>query len=380
MSDITLYNSLNNESKNCACDENINNNIKNVKDKGSINNKKGVKAVALLSGGLDSNLAVRMIKDQDIDVKAIAIKTPFCDFDCGKGCGHKVMEVASELDIDLKTINLGKDYLTMLKNPKHGYGSGMNPCIDCRMMMYEEAKKHMTEIGADFLITGEVLHQRPMSQNSNALSVIEKETGMVGKVIRPLSAQLLPKTESEKKGYVDRSLLGSIQGRSRKEQLLLANKFGIIDPPNSAGGCLLTDPQFAKRVRDLFEFNISEPSINDVELLKLGRHFRFDTYSKLIVGRNHKENESILSLVQGSDYLIQPIDIPGPVSILRINCKPDLRKHKKILFSSIGITLRYSDVLPGKKCDVKIINKFNKTNRIISALPYSITEAKNFRI
>jgi len=380
MSDITLSNSLNNESKNCAYDDNINNNIKNVKDKDSINNKKGVKAVALLSGGLDSNLAVRMIKDQNIDVKAIAIKTPFCDFDCGKGCGHKVMEVASELDIDLKTINLGKDYLTMLKNPKHGYGSGMNPCIDCRMMMYEEAKKHMTEIGADFLITGEVLHQRPMSQNSNALSVIEKETGMAGKVIRPLSAQLLPKTESEKKGYVDRSLLGSIQGRSRKEQLLLANKFGIIDPPNSAGGCLLTDPQFAKRVRDLFEFSISEPSINDVELLKLGRHFRFDTYSKLIVGRNHKENESILSLVQGSDYLIQPIDITGPVSILRINCKPDLRKHKKLLLSSIGITLRYSDVLPGKKCDVKIINKINKTNRIISALPYSITEAEKFRI
>lgn len=380
MSDITLSNSLNNESKNCVYDENINNNIKNVKDKDSINTKKGVKAVALLSGGLDSNLAVRMIKDQNIDVKAIAIKTPFCDFDCGKGCGHKVMEVASELDIDLKTINLGKDYLTMLKNPKHGYGSGMNPCIDCRMMMYEEAKKHMTEIGADFLITGEVLHQRPMSQNSNALSVIEKETGMVGKVIRPLSAQLLPKTESEKKGYIDRSLLGSIQGRSRKEQLLLANKFGIIDPPNSAGGCLLTDPQFAKRVRDLFEFNISEPSINDVELLKLGRHFRFDTYSKLIVGRNHKENESILSLVQGSDYLIQPIDITGPVSILRINYKPDLRKHKKLLLSSIGITLRYSDTLPGKKCDVKIINKINKTNRIISALPYSITEAEKFRI
>jgi len=248
------------------------------------------------------------------------------------------------------------------------------------MMMYEEAKKHMTEIGADFLITGEVLHQRPMSQNSNALSVIEKETGMAGKVIRPLSAQLLPKTESEKKGYVDRSLLGSIQGRSRKEQLLLANKFGIIDPPNSAGGCLLTDPQFAKRVRDLFEFSLSEPSINDVELLKLGRHFRFDTYSKLIVGRNHKENESILSLVQGSDYLIQPIDITGPVSILRINYKPDLRKHKKLLLSSIGITLRYSDTLPGKKCDVKIINKINKTNRIISALPYSIAEAEKFRI
>ena len=380
MSDIDLSNSFNNESKNCVYQEDINNNNKNVDNKDSITNKKGIKAVALLSGGLDSNLAVRMIKDQNIDVKAIAIKTPFCDFDCGKGCGHKVMEVASELDIDLKTVYLGKDYLTMLKNPKHGYGSGMNPCIDCRKMMYEEAKKHMNEIGADFIITGEVLHQRPMSQNSNALSVIEKESGMEGKVIRPLSAQLLPKTEPEKKGLVNRSLLGSIQGRSRKEQLSLANKFGIADPPNSAGGCLLTDPHFAKRVRDLFEFSISEPSLNDVELLKLGRHFRLDTNSKLIVGRNHQENESILSLVQGSDYLMHPIDITGPVSILRISSKPDLRRHKKLLLSSIGITLRYSDVLPEQKHCVKIINKDNKTDRIMSALPYSIIEAERFRI
>src|ERR671920_447048 len=224
MSDIDLSNSFNNVTKNCDYHEDFNNKNKNVNNENSITNKKGIKAVALLSGGLDSNLAVRMIKDQNIEVKAIAIKTPFCDFDCGKGCGHKVMEVASELDIDLKTIYLGKNYLTMLKNPKHGYGSGMNPCIDCRMMMYEEAKKHMTEIGADFLITGEVLHQRPMSQNSNALSVIERETGMEGKIIRPLSAQLLPKTEPEKKGHVDRSLLGSIQGRSRKEQLQMANR------------------------------------------------------------------------------------------------------------------------------------------------------------
>src|ERR671921_2428501 len=174
------------------------------------------KAVALLSGGLDSSLAVRMMLQQGTDVEAVAIKTPFCDFDCGKGCGHRVKEVADELGIKLKTVYFGEDYLTMLKNPKYGYGSGMNPCIDCRMMMYDEAKKHMKKIGADFLITGEVLHQRPMSQNSNALSVIEKETGMEGKVLRPLSAQLLPKTEPEKKGLVNRSLLGSIQGRSRK--------------------------------------------------------------------------------------------------------------------------------------------------------------------
>ncbi|HXT83727.1 MAG TPA: tRNA (5-methylaminomethyl-2-thiouridylate)-methyltransferase, partial [Verrucomicrobiae bacterium] len=299
---------------------------------------------------------------------------------CGKGCGHKVMEVSSELDIKLNTVYLGKEYLTMLKNPKHGYGSGMNPCIDCRKMMYEEAKKHMEKIGADFLITGEVLHQRPMSQNSNALSIIENETNMEGKVLRPLSAQLLPKTDAEKEGLVDRSLLGSIHGRSRKEQLILANKFGIADPPNSAGGCLLTDPQFSKRIRDLFKYS-SEPSINDVDLLKVGRHFRLDSYSKLVVGRNRDENENLKSLALVSDYVIEPVVIPGPVAILRNNdSNPDLVKYEESLMISIGILLRYSDLLPEQTCGVKVVNKLFETSKIISSLPSSILEVDKYRI
>ncbi len=374
----TFSNPLPDDSENCFSDGGD----KDVSNKNpeSAADKKKIKAVALLSGGLDSQIAVRMMKEQNIEVEAVAIKTPFCDFDCGKGCGHKVMEVSSELGIKLKTVYLGKEYLTMLKNPKHGYGSGMNPCIDCRKMMYDEAKKHMNTIGADFLITGEVLHQRPMSQNSNALSVIEKETGMEGKVLRPLSAQLLPKTEPEKKGLVDRSLLGSIQGRSRKEQLQLANRFDIADPPNSAGGCLLTDPQFAVRIRDLMKYSVDEPSINDVELLKLGRHFRFNEYSKLIVGRNHSENENLLSLSLKHDFIIQAVDIPGPVAILRISDKPDLRRHKKLLLSSIGITLRYSDALPEKNCEVRVTYKKSKSNKVVTAMPYSIVEAEKYRI
>jgi len=343
--------------------------------------KKKIKAVALLSGGLDSNIAVRMMKEQDVEVEAVAIKTPFCDFDCGKGCGHKVMEVSSDLDIKLNTVYLGKEYLTMLKNPKHGYGSGMNPCIDCRKMMYNEAKKHMEKIGADFLITGEVLHQRPMSQNSNALSIIENETNLEGKVLRPLSAQLLPKTDVEKEGLIDRSLLGSIHGRSRKEQLKLAERFGIVDPPNSAGGCLLTDPQFSKRIRDLFKHSISEPGINDVDLLKVGRHFRLNSYSKLIVGRNHDENEKLLSLALTSDYVLEAIAVPGPIAILRINgCNPDLRKHKKSLMISVGILLRYSDLLPEQSCNVKVMNKLTGTSKMISSLPSSILEVDKYRI
>jgi len=255
--------------------------------------RKKVKAVALLSGGLDSSLAVRIMLEQGVEVEAVAIKTPFCDFDCGKGCGHRVKEVASDLEIPLKTIYFGEEYLRMLKRPKFGFGSGMNPCIDCRSMMYNAAKEHMKKIGADFIVTGEVLYQRPMSQNNRALDIIEKETDTQGKVLRPLSAKSLPMTDIEKDGSVKRENLCNIVGRSRKSQLALARKFGIDDPPNAAGGCLLTDPQFSKRIRDLMQYLDDPekvPSINDVELLKVGRHFRLSHAAKLIVGRDQNEN------------------------------------------------------------------------------------------
>jgi len=369
MSKVTSMKSTSEEKK-----ELFNHDAKDTSDKVK------TKAVALLSGGLDSHLAVRMMKEQGIEVEAVAIKTPFCDFDCGKGCGHKVLEVASELDIKLKTVYLGKEYLTMLKNPKHGYGSGMNPCIDCRMMMYDEAKKHMDEIGADFIITGEVLHQRPMSQNSNALSIIEKGTETEGKVLRPLSARLLPLTYPENNGLINRSMLGAIRGRSRKGQLDLADKYGIADPPNSAGGCLLTDPQFSKRVKDLYKFSVLEPSINDVELLKIGRHFRLNSFSKLIVGRNHAENEMIKSLCNDTDYIVQPVTIPGPTSILRLNVRPDLRKHKSLLQLTIQITLRYSDTEAESEYEVSVINKGKKLVRTVSSMPCTENIVEGYRI
>ena len=190
----------------------------------------------------------------------------------------------------------------------------------------------------------------------------------------------MPKTDAEKEGLVDRLLLGSIHGRSRKEQLMLADKFGIADPPNSAGGCLLTDPQFSKRIRDLFKYS-SEPSINDVDLLKVGRHFRLDSYSKLIVGRNCDENEKLKSLALVSDYVIEPVVIPGPVAILRNNdSNPDLVKYEESLMISIGILLRYSDLLPEQTCGVKVINKLFETSKIISSLPSSILEVDKYRI
>ena len=311
------------------------------------------KVVALLSGGLDSRLAVKMMQNQGFEVEAVAIKTPFCDFDCGRGCGFEIRETADTLGVKLKTVYLGDDYIEMLKHPKHGFGSGMNPCIDCRAMMFEAGKKHMEEIGAEFIISGEVLGQRPMSQHAPALKTIEKESGLEGKIVRPLSAALLPPTEPELKGLIKREDLGKIRGRSRKDQLKMAQEFGIENPPNAGGGCLLTDPAFAIRVKDLFK-HIETPSTNDIDLLKIGRHFRFDENTKLVVGRNKDENEIIKSLALDGDILLEAKDHVGPVTLIRGENAQD---HVEM---GAAITLRYGDAPKGtpsvvtvQKSDVK---------------------------
>ncbi len=297
-------------------------------------NKK--KIVALLSGGLDSQLAIKMMQKQNFEVSALAIKTPFCDFDCGRGCGSEIREKADNLNVSLKTAYLGEEYIEMLKNPKYKFGSGMNPCIDCRSMMFGVAKKYMKEINAEFVISGEVLGQRPMSQHNKALKIIEDEADLSGKIVRPLSGMLLPKTEPEKKGLIAREDLGKIRGRTRKSQLKLAKKFGIDNPPNAGGGCLLTDKSFAQKAKDLFRY-IKSPTMNDVELLKIGRHFRFNETTKLIVGRNERENGIIESLKLPEDVLLHVKDHVGPTSLLRGN------QLTNYIMTASQITIRYSD-------------------------------------
>ena len=336
--------------------------VEKVKD--GLETKK-TKAVALLSGGLDSSLAVRMMLEQGVEVEAIAIKTPFCDFDCGKGCGHRVKQVSAELGIPLRTVYFGDEYIKMLKNPKHGYGSGMNPCIDCRAMMYRAAKKHMEQINADFIVTGEVLFQRPMSQNSRALRIIEEETGTIGKVLRPLSAKCLVPTDAEKESFVNREKLGDIKGRSRKDQLKLAKYFNIENPPNSAGGCLLTDPAFSIRVKDSFDHASDIPNLNDVELLKIGRHFRISSYAKLIVGRNMEENEKIKSLSTSNDIILEAMDYVGPTSLLR-----GYNLDDRSVYASSGITLRYSDSPKGIKCRVRTLFQGKEDEIHVSSAPH----------
>lgn len=329
------------------------------------------KVVALLSGGLDSRLAVKMMQKQGFEVEAVAIKTPFCDFDCGRGCGFEIRETADNLGVKLKTVYLGDEYIEMLKHPKHGFGSGMNPCIDCRAMMFEAGKKHMEEIGAEFIISGEVLGQRPMSQHAPALKIIEKESGLEGKIVRPLSAALLPPTEPELNGLIKREDLGKIRGRSRKEQLKMAQEFGIENPPNAGGGCLLTDPAFAIRAKDLFK-HVKTPTTNDVDLLKIGRHFRFNEKTKLIVGRNQDENEVIKALALDKDVLLEAKDHVGPITLLR---GEGVQNYLEL---GAAITLRYSDA-PKEVSSIVVIQK-NSTKSEISTIPAKEEAYLRYRI
>ncbi|WXG42122.1 MAG: hypothetical protein WED07_15385 [Candidatus Freyarchaeum deiterrae] len=326
-----------------------------------------MKAVALLSGGLDSTLAVKLILDQGIDVVALKFSSPFCLCDQGGKC--YALESAKKFKIPLKTMYKGEDYLKILRKPKFGYGSGMNPCVDCRIFMLKKAKEYAEEIGAQFIFTGEVLDERPMSQHYKTLKIIEREAGLDGKIVRPLSAKLLPETEAEKMGWVDRNQLLDIRGRSRKPQIALAKKLEIADYPCPSGGCLLTYKEFANKVRDLFKHK-KRVTLHDVELLKFGRHFRLDE-NKSIVGRNEAENRILLRLKNKTDYVFEVPDCGSPLTILQ-----DKKLNKAIEFAA-RLTAAYSDA-EGDEVLVKYGRL--KPTRKITVAPMSEQEISKSRI
>jgi len=290
-----------------------------------------VKALAMFSGGLDSLLAIKLIQKQGIEVEALNFSGFFCFCKAGSG----VADSAKRLGVKLRTVEVDERYLRMLRNPKHGYGRHMNPCVDCKIFMLKEAKKYAREIGASFVFTGEVLDERPMSQHYPALRVIEQESGLKGRLLRPLSARLLPATIVQKKGVIDGAKLMAIRGRSRKPQIALAREFGVTSYPSPAGGCLLTEAEFARRLRDLFQHR-KRCSVVDVALLRLGRHFRLGE-NKIIVGRNEKENKALVAGKAGSDYVFEAPDIAGPITLLQG------RKTKKAIAVAAGLTAFYSD-------------------------------------
>ncbi len=279
---------------------------------------KKVKAVALLSGGLDSTLAINVIKAQGVDVVALNFSTVFCLCNRTDSCKSEARKVSEAIGIPIKVLNITDSFLEIVKKPRHGYGKNMNPCIDCRINMFRMAGEYMREIEASFIVTGEVLGQRPMSQRKVAMRTIEREAGLEGLIVRPLCAKHLEPTVPEKEGLVDRQKLLAIKGRSRKEQMQLADVFEMKDYPCSAGGCLLTDPGFAMRIKELFEHDI-DCDLGDVKLLKLGRHYRLDAETKAIVGRNDEENQRLETLARTEDARLYLADIPGPLCLVRGN-------------------------------------------------------------
>jgi tRNA-specific 2-thiouridylase len=312
-----------------------------------------VKAVSLFSGGLDSILATELIRRQGIEVAAFNVKTPF---GIPKKDGlSEAQQAAKQLNVPLKILSVDKEYIKMLRNPKHGYGKNINPCVDCKIFIIKKAKQYAKEIGADFLFTGEVLGERPMSQHGAALKTIEQEASLKGKLLRPLSAKLLAQTVAEKKGLVDRNKLLSIQGRSRKPQFELAKEYGITVYPSPAGGCLLTCEEYAKKLRDLFEYK-KRITVSDVALLRFGRHFRLGK-SKIIVGRNHEENNFLAANRARSDYCFELPDIVGPITLLQ---GP---KTKASIEAAAKLTAFYSDA---KTIEAKVKFGRENLNRVIT--------------
>lgn len=275
------------------------------------------KAVVLLSGGLDSILATKLMLNQGIDVSALHFTSPFCNCTHGKnkGCGIQAMNSAEELGVQVTVKTKGIDYLKLLQNPRHGYGKNMNPCIDCRIFMLNVAGRFMREVNASFIVTGEVLGQRPMSQRKEAIRLIERESGLEGLILRPLSAHHFPPTIPEKEGIVVREKLLGLAGRSRKGQYELAETYNLSEFSCPAGGCLLTDPIFAGKLRDLFHFDPG-CTMNDAALLKIGRHFRLSEKTKLIVGRDKEENERLRSLSHAGHLFLRPLSFIGPSGLL----------------------------------------------------------------
>jgi tRNA-specific 2-thiouridylase len=304
-----------------------------------------IKAIALFSGGLDSMLAIKLITQQNIEVEALYINTGFGG---KKDITETLKERAKMAGASLRVVDIREEYIQkVLFNPKYGYGKYFNPCIDCHGYMFKVAKSLLKEMGASFIITGEVVGQRPMSQRAEALKQVltlaeDREERLI---LRPLSAKLLEPTKPEIKGWVDRERLLDISGRSRERQLKLAKEFGWRDYESPAGGCLLTQEQFSKKVEEFIKYDSLD--IKDIELLKFGRHFRLRDGAKLVVGKSREDNEN-LKRIDSPKYMPIRLKIKGPFSLIDKNASLSDKK----LASKIALTYAKSD--PDKRYEVYI--------------------------
>jgi len=301
-----------------------------------------MKAIVLVSGGLDSYIVVRLLQAQGIEPVAVHFRTPFYKQDKLKMMEDALGNMSRNLGVKLILESLGERYFQAMQNPRYGYGKNFNPCIDCKIFMFQRAKELMGEQGAGFVVSGEVLGQRPMSQNRESMKLIEKESGLEGILVRLLSAKLFEATIAEQKGWLKSEALLGICGRSRKIQITLAQSLGIKKYPWPAGGCLLTEASFCHRLKDMRSH--CRNFLDNFELLTVGRHFRVSPKFKFIVGRNENENSQLASFIQEEDIWIEPADISGPSGLGRGTCSD---RDKEI---SAAIIARYT--CPGQEAEV----------------------------
>ncbi|MCD6525392.1 MAG: thiamine biosynthesis protein [Desulfuromonas sp.] len=326
------------------------------------------KALGIFSGGLDSILAALLLRQQGIEVHCICFVSPFFNAENAK-------QTAERYGLPLQVMDISAEHLEMLKHPRYGYGKNMNPCIDCHAQMFEVAGRVMEERGYDFLFSGEVLGQRPKSQVNTALMLVNKASGYAGRILRPLSAQLLPITPMEEQGLVDRDQLKAIQGRSRKPQEQLAKELGVTDYPSSGGGCPLTESSFSGRLKDLFEYQ-PQCNVTDVELLKYGRPFRLSADSKLTLGRNQSTNESLKRVVATTagmaGCLLRCLNFSGPLGV--VSGKPQGDDLKV----AAGIVASYGKGRNEVEIEVLVIN--GSEEQVLKVAPMPRDQVADYQI
>jgi len=327
------------------------------------------KALALISGGLDSILAAKVVQMQGIEVIGICFASAFFG-------SRNAEKMAAQIDMPLIVVDFTEDHLSMTKNPKHGYGKNMNPCIDCHAMMLRYAGRMLEEQKADFLVTGEVLDQRPMSQNKKSLGIVQKESGYEEKILRPICALNLQPTQMEIEGLVDRTRLLGISGKSRKPQMELAAKLGIVEYPSPAGGCMLTEPQFSNRLRDLYEHGKEAVEPMDVDLLKVGRHMRFSENAKIVCSRNENEYELLMKLIKPEYFVFDTAECTGSTIVL-VPAQGAFPTEDDITFAA-SVAARYSKDKEKASVRIKFRKKTDTEYRFIDIKPATDEEIRKY--
>jgi tRNA-specific 2-thiouridylase len=336
---------------------------------------KKITALSLFSGGLDSILATRLVMEQGIEVEAIQFVTPFFNYDILDDVEAHQLKMMAQYGINVEVEDISTGYLQLLHNPVHGFGKNFNPCIDCKIMMFSRAKQLLKEKGASFLITGEVLGQRPMSQRRDTLNVIERDSGTRSILLRPLCAQLMNETEAEAEGWVDRSKLLRMCGRSRSPQIALAAKYGITDFPSPAGGCILADPILSKRIAQLYSsesvLKRAEIAVPDIRVLLVGRQFILPGGGWLIVGRDEKDNNRLEKLAQAEDAVLLMEDWPGPFAVLKKagSQYPDKEKLARDIELAASLVVRYAKKLPENTTTGEVTCTLGTSRQVIQAEP-----------